>query len=79
MMVGISERQCYWIKALVEQQGAKEVVHGNRGRGSNCDESASYRARKAIGPIKDFARCEERRIKLYRPRNHDLRRHCVAC
>jgi transposase len=32
MIVGISERQCYRIKARVKQHGAKGVVHGNRGR-----------------------------------------------
>src|SRR4026208_1695968 len=30
--LGLSERQCYRIKARVGQAGAKGVVHGNRGR-----------------------------------------------
>ena len=34
MVLGVSERQCYRIKARVKQQGAKGVVHGNRGRPS---------------------------------------------
>jgi len=34
MVLGVSERQCYRIKARVKQQGVKGVVHGNRGRPS---------------------------------------------
>src|SRR5262249_23498448 len=33
MVIGVSERQCYRIKARVTKRGAKGVVHGNRGRG----------------------------------------------
>jgi transposase len=32
LMMGVSERQCYRIKARVDKAGAKGVVHGNRGR-----------------------------------------------
>jgi len=32
VVMGVSERQCYRIKARVSQDGAKGVVHGNRGR-----------------------------------------------
>ena len=32
LVMGVSERQCYRIKARVGQAGAKGVVHGNRGR-----------------------------------------------
>ena len=32
LILGISERQCYRVKARVTQHGAKGVVHGNRGR-----------------------------------------------
>jgi len=32
MVLGVSERQCYRIKAGVKDQGVKGVVHGNRGR-----------------------------------------------
>jgi transposase len=32
VVLGVSERQCYRIKARVSQDGAKGVVHGNRGR-----------------------------------------------
>jgi transposase len=34
LVLGISERQCYRIKARVKKGGAKGVVHGNRGRAS---------------------------------------------
>jgi transposase len=32
LLMGVSERQCYRIKARVDKAGAKGVVHGNRGR-----------------------------------------------
>jgi transposase len=32
LVLGVSERQCYRIKARVKKAGAKGVVHGNRGR-----------------------------------------------
>ena len=32
MVIGVSERHCYRIKARVTKGGAKGVVHGNRGR-----------------------------------------------
>jgi len=32
LILGVSERQCYRIKGRVSKQGAKGVVHGNRGR-----------------------------------------------
>ena len=32
VVIGVSERQCYRIKARVTKRGAKGVVHGNRGR-----------------------------------------------
>ena len=32
MVLGVSERQCYRIKARVRDQGVKGVLHGNRGR-----------------------------------------------
>jgi transposase len=34
LVLGISERQCYRVKARVTKQGAKGVMHGNRGRPS---------------------------------------------
>ena len=35
LVLGLSERQCYRVKARVNKVGAKGVVHGNRGRGVN--------------------------------------------
>jgi len=32
LVMGLSERQCYRIKARVGKAGAKGAVHGNRGR-----------------------------------------------
>ncbi len=32
LVVGLSERQCYRIKARLGKAGSKGVVHGNRGR-----------------------------------------------
>ena len=32
LVMGLSERQCYRVKARVSKAGAKGVVHGNRGR-----------------------------------------------
>ena len=32
LVMGLSERQCYRIKARVGKVGAKGVVHGNRGQ-----------------------------------------------
>ena len=32
MVFGVSERQCYRVKARVRDQGVKGVLHGNRGR-----------------------------------------------
>jgi hypothetical protein len=32
MVIGVSERQCYRIKARVTKGGAQGVGHGNRGR-----------------------------------------------
>ena len=34
LVLGVSERQCYRVKARVKKSGAKGVVHGNRGRPS---------------------------------------------
>jgi predicted DNA-binding transcriptional regulator YafY len=32
LVMGLSERQCYRVKARVNKAGAQGVVHGNRGR-----------------------------------------------
>lgn len=35
-VMGLSERQCYRVKARVGKAGAKGVIHGNRGRPCKC-------------------------------------------
>ena len=57
LVLGISERQCYRIKARVKQIGAKGVVHGNRGR--RCKRKIKEKLVKRIvelakGKYKDF-------------------------
>jgi transposase len=51
VLLGISERQCYRIKRRVRKQGAKGVVHGNRGR--TCKRKTKE---KTIKRIVDLAR-----------------------
>src|SRR5512139_2606558 len=36
LIMGLSERQCYRVKARVKKAGAKGVIHGNRGRPCKC-------------------------------------------
>ncbi len=36
LVMGVSERQCYRVKAWVDKAGAKGVVHGNRDGGVNA-------------------------------------------
>jgi transposase len=73
---GVSERQCYRIKARVKKAGAKGVVHGNRGRPCRrkIKESTVRRiVELAGGKYKDFndhhlteKLSEEHQIKLSR-------------
>ena len=49
MVLGVSERQCYRIKARVNQQGVKGVIHGNRGR--PCKRKAKEKTVKRISGI----------------------------
>jgi len=56
-VMGVSERQCYRIKARVGKAGAKGVVHGNRGR--RCKRKIKEKLVKRIvelakGKYKDF-------------------------
>ena len=56
-VMGVSERQCYRIKARVSKAGAKGVVHGNRGR--PCKRKIKEKLVKRIvelakGKYKDF-------------------------
>ena len=46
LVLGISERQCYRIKARVNQQGMKGVIHGNRGR--PCKRKAKEKTVKRV-------------------------------
>jgi len=46
LVLGVSERQCYRIKARVNQQGVKGVIHGNRGR--PCKRKAKEKTVKRI-------------------------------
>ena len=57
LVLGISERQCYRVKARVSKAGAKGVVHGNRGR--PCKRKIKEKTVKRIvelarGKYKDF-------------------------
>jgi transposase len=57
LVLGVSERQCYRVKARVKKSGAKGVVHGNRGR--PCKRKIKEQTVKRIiklaqGKYKDF-------------------------
>jgi transposase len=57
LVLGVSERQCYRVKARVSKAGAKGVVHGNRGR--PCKRKIKEKTVKRIvelarGKYKDF-------------------------
>lgn len=57
LILGISERQCYRVKARVGKAGAKGVVHGNRGRVSQRKTKEKVVKRiveLARGKYKDF-------------------------
>ena len=46
LIMGLSERQCYRVKARVSKAGAKGVVHGNRGR--SCKRKTKEKTVKRI-------------------------------
>ena len=57
LVLGMSERQCYRVKARVKKSGAKGVVHGKRGR--PCKRKITEKTVKRIielaqGKYKDF-------------------------
>src|SRR5574341_276884 len=57
LVLGISERQCYRIKARVKKGGAKGLVHGNRGRPSKRkikEKTVKRIVELAQGKYKDF-------------------------
>src|SRR6185295_1562716 len=89
LVLGISERQCYRVKARVSEDGAKGVVHGNRGR--PCKRKLKEKIIKQIvelakGKYKDFndhhlsEKLEEQeQIKLSREKLRQLlRAHGIA-
>ena len=51
VILGISERQCYRIKRRVHREGAKGVIHGNRGR--PCGHKVKE---KIVGRVVELAR-----------------------
>jgi transposase len=57
LVLGVSERQCYRVKARVTKGGAKGVVHGNRGRpckGKIKEKTVKRIVELARGKYKDF-------------------------
>jgi len=89
LVLGISERQCYRVKARVNKAGAKGVVHGNRGR--PCKRKIKEKTVKRIielakGKYKDFndhhlteKLQEQEKIKLSREKLRQLlRAHGIA-
>ena len=89
LVLGISERQCYRVKARVSEDGAKGVVHGNRGRpckGKLKEKIVKQIVELAKGKYKDFndhhlsEKLEEQeQIKLSREKLRQLlRAHGIA-
>ena len=84
VVMGVSERQCYRIKRRVSKQGAKGVVHGNRGR--PCKRKTKEKVVNRIvelaqGKYKDFndhhlteKLKEQEKIKLCREKVRQLLR-----
>jgi transposase len=89
VVLGLSERQCYRIKARVGKAGAKGVVHGNRGRpckGRTKEKVVKRIVELAQGKYKDFndhhlteKLIEQEKIKLCREKVRQLlRAHGIA-
>jgi len=89
VVLGVSERQCYRIKARVSKAGAKGVIHGNRGR--RCKRKIKEKVVNRIvelaqGKYKDFndhhlteKLQEQEKIKLSREKVRQLlRAHGIA-
>ena len=89
VVMGVSERQCYRIKRRVSKQGAKGVVHGNRGR--PCQRKTKEKVVNRIvelaqGKYRDFndhhlteKLKEQEKIKLCREKVRQLlRAHGIA-
>lgn len=89
LVLGISERQCYRIKARVKKVGVKGVVHGNRGRPCKRkikEQTVERIVKLAQGKYKDFndhhlrEKLEtEEKLKLSREKLRQvLRAHGIA-
>jgi len=60
LVLGVSERQCYRIKARVTRRGARGVVHGNRGRPSKRKVKE-----KTLKRIVELEERRKRRVRLF--------------
>jgi len=60
LVLGVSERQCYRIKARVTRRGARGVVHGNRGRLSKRKVKE-----KTLKRIVELEERRKRRVRLF--------------
>ena len=89
LVLGVSERQCYRIKARVGKIGAKGIVHGNRGRACKHkteDETVKQIVELARGKYQGFndhhlteKLQEQEKIKLSREKvRRILRAHGIA-
>ena len=59
LVLGVSERQCYRVKARVSKDGVKGVIHANRGR--LCKHKIKE---KTVKRIVGLARISHQRIKI---------------
>jgi len=60
LVLGVSERQCYRVKARVTRRGARGVVHGNRGRLSKRKVKE-----KTLKRIVELEERRKRRVRLF--------------
>ena len=60
LVLGVSERQCYRVKARVTRRGARGVVHGNRGRPSKRKVKE-----KTLKRIVELEERRKRRVRLF--------------
>ena len=89
LVLGVSERQCYRIKARVKNQGVKGVVHGNRGRpcrGKTKEKTVKRIVELAKGKYRGFndhhlteKLKEEERIELSREKVRRILRSQGIC
>src|SRR2546426_5291556 len=65
LVLGVSERHSYRIKARMREEGVRGVIHGNRGRHSDRKLPTQMERRiveLARGKYRGFNRSEERRV-----------------